>query len=228
MLKKIHVAILDDHQAIIAGYQYRLKNDPDIEVVASLRFGEELEPTLAKQPVDILLLDLQIPCTPDNPNPYPVLHELPHLLSAYPNLEVLVITMHAQPALIQAMMEAGASGYILKDDVTAYRDLAIIIRNVAREGIYMSPAALQALGKRMDNDLTQPLSPRQLEALTLCAAYPDISTAELALKMKISHSTLRNLLSAAYIKLSVRNRTAAIIKAQQMGLLPPGYPSTEV
>jgi DNA-binding CsgD family transcriptional regulator len=56
----------------------------------------------------------------------------------------------------------------------------------------------------------------------MCAAYPDASTAELADKMNISHSTMRNLLSGTYIKLNVRNRTAAILRAQQLGLLLPG------
>jgi len=219
----IRVAILDDHQAIIDGYQYRLRNAPDIEVTATLLFGEDLEPTLAARPVDILLLDIQVPISPDNPNPYPVLYELPRLLQTYPNMDILIISMHAQPALIQALMEAGASGYILKEDMTTFRELAAVIRSVAQHGIYLSSAALQALQRRKVGDLQQPLSPRQLEALSLCAAYPDTSTAELAQRMDISHSTLRNLLSGAYMKLEVRTRASAILKARQMGLLPPAF-----
>ena len=221
MVKKIRVAILDDHQAIIDGYLYRIKSALDIEIVAALLYGEDLEKTLSDQAVDLLLLDLQVPISPDNPNPFPVLHELPRLLQAYPSLSVLVISMHAQPALIQSVMEAGASGYILKDDVTAFRELAGIIRSVAGQGIYLSPGAYQALRKRKNGESIHTLSARQLEALSLCAAYPDASTAELAPKMNISHSTFRNLLSGAYIKLNVRNRTAAVLKAEQTGLLPP-------
>jgi len=120
-------------------------------------------------------------------------------------------------------MEAGASGYILKDDISTFRDLASVVRSVSKQGIYLSPAAYQALNARKAPDIDKPLSARQLEALSLCAAYPDASTAELSLRMEISHSTLRNLLSGAYIKLKVRNRTAAIIKAQQSGLIPSGF-----
>lgn len=223
MIPQIRVAILDDHQAIIDGYQYRLRNATDIEVTATLLFGEDLEPALAANPVDILLLDIQVPISADNPNPYPVLFELPRLLQMYPNMDILIISMHAQPALIQALMEAGASGYILKEDMTTFRELAAVIRSVTHQGIYLSPAAFQALQHRRSGDLQQPLSPRQLEALSLCAAYPDTSTAELAIRMEISHSTLRNLLSGAYLKLGVRTRASAILKAQQMGLLPPTY-----
>jgi two-component system nitrate/nitrite response regulator NarL len=221
MSKPIRVAILDDHQAIIDGYLYRLKNAHDIEVTATLLFGEELESALLNQKVDILLLDLQVPIGPSNPNPFPILHELPRLLQTYPELDVLVISMHAQPALIQAVMEAGASGYILKEDMAAFRELASVIRSINNQGIYLSPAAFHALSKRKTGDFSQPLSPRQLEALSLCAAYPDASTAELANKMGIAHSTFRNLLSGIYVKLNVRSRASAVLKAEQMGLTPP-------
>jgi DNA-binding NarL/FixJ family response regulator len=146
------------------------------------------------------------------------------LLQAYPDLSILVISMHAQPALIHAMLEAGASGYILKDDFASYRELVAVVHDVASQGIYLSPQALQALGKHGASELSQPLSARQLEALSLCSAYPDATTSQLALKMGIAHSTVRNLLSAAYLKLNVRTRTAAILKAQRMGLIPPGIP----
>jgi DNA-binding CsgD family transcriptional regulator len=69
--------------------------------------------------------------------------------------------------------------------------------------------------------LGQKLAPRQLEVLSLCSAYPDSSTYELAVKMGVAHSTVRNLLSGAYLKLDVRNRTAAVVKARQMGLITP-------
>ena len=67
MIPQIRVAILDDHQAIIDGYQYRLRNATDIEVTATLFFGEDLEPALAANPVDILLLDIQVPISPVTP-----------------------------------------------------------------------------------------------------------------------------------------------------------------
>jgi DNA-binding CsgD family transcriptional regulator len=58
-----------------------------------------------------------------------------------------------------------------------------------------------------------------LETLSLCAAYPDISTKELAKQMNIAGSTLRNLLSLSYIKLGVSTRQGAVLKAQQLGLI---------
>ena len=70
-------------------------------------------------------------------------------------------------------------------------------------------------------------SGRQLEALSLCAAYPDATTAELAGMLGVAHSTLRNLLSGAYLRLNVRSRTAAVAKAKRLGLITPPEPTMD-
>lgn len=220
MSEKIRVAILDDHQGIIDGYLYRLSDAPDIEVIATLTYGELLEPAMVQKPADVLLLDVQVPTSPTNSNPYPILYLIPRLLQNYPDLAVLVITMHAQRTLIRAVMEAGANGYVLKDDQSTIRELAAVIRSVAGGGIHMSQYAYQQLLKRDSGELgLMTLTSRQIEALSLYAAYPDASTAEIADRMNIANSTLRNLLSGAYLRLDVRNRAAAVAKARQMGII---------
>lgn len=220
MSDKIKVAILDDHQGIIDGYLYRLSDAPDIEVIATLTYGERLEPAMVQKPADVLLLDVQVPTSPANSNPYPILYLIPRLLQNYPDLAVLVITMHAQRTLIRAVMEAGANGYVLKDDQATIRELAAVIRSVAGGGIHMSQYAYQQLLKRDSGELgLSALTSRQIEALSLYAAYPDASTAEIADRMNIANSTLRNLLSGAYLRLDVRNRAAAVAKARQMGII---------
>jgi two-component system nitrate/nitrite response regulator NarL len=220
MIRKIRVSILDDHQNIIDGYVFRLSANPQIEVMATINFGEELEPALAAHLTDVLLLDVNVPTSADNPNQYPILHAIPKLLQTYEGLSILVISMYAERGLIRAVMEAGASGYILKDDQTTARDLASVVLSVAGGGIYFSQKAHEIYSNHLlkENLL---LSTRQLEALSLCGAYPNYTTAELADRMSISNSTVRNLLSAAYLKLKVNNRAAAIAKAQQMGLIAP-------
>jgi len=220
MSDKIKVAILDDHQGIIDGYLYRLSNAPDIEVITTLTYGELLEPAMVQNPADVLLLDVQVPTSPANSNPYPILYLIPRLLQNYPDLAVLVITMHAQRTLIRAVMEAGANGYVLKDDQATIRELAAVIRSVASGGIHMSQYAYQQLLKRDSGELgLMALTSRQIEALSLYAAYPDASTAEIAARMNIANSTLRNLLSGSYLRLDVRNRAAAVAKARQMGII---------
>jgi DNA-binding NarL/FixJ family response regulator len=221
MPAQIRVAILDDHQSIIDGYQYRLSFVPEIEVVGTACFGDELMPMLARQPVDVLLLDVNVPTSPGDASPYPILHVIPQILQTHPALGVLVISMHLERSLIKAVVEAGANGYVLKDDQAAIRELGGIVRAVANGGIYFSQSAHQQLLKRQAGDPGSGLTSRQLEALSLCAAYPDASTAELARKLGVANSTLRNLLSNAYLRLNVNHRAAAIQKARHMGLITP-------
>ena len=221
---KIRVAILDDHQGIIDGYLYRLGNHPRIDIVGTASYGEDLESIMAKTPVDVLLLDVSVPISAENSNMYPILHLIPSLLEVHPALNILVISMHAERALLRAVMESGASGYIFKDDQAAVRDLANIIILVAGGGIFLSRNANEILMKHAREEEESGLSPRQLEALSLCASYPNDSSAQLARRMNISHSTIRNMLSGAYLKLGVQTRSAAVIKAQQLGIITPPPP----
>lgn len=218
MTDKIRITILDDHPSIIDGYVFRLTENPQIEIAATINFGQDLEPTLAKCPTDVLLLDVNVPISEDNPNQYPILHVIPKLLQTYKGLGILVISMYAERGLIRAVMESGASGYVLKDDQTATRDLANVVLSVAGGGIYYSQKAHEIYSTHLSKE-SMLLSQRQLEALSLCGSYPNFSTADLAVKMSVSNSTVRNLLSAAYLKLDVNNRAAAIAKAQQLGLI---------
>ena len=209
--------IMDDHQSIVDGYLYRLSNFPEIEVTATLAYGDELEPALKKYPTDVLLLDVEVPTSPTNQNPYPILHIIPKLLQLYPDLIVLVLSMHTGRGLIRAVVEAGASGYILKDDRERIQDLGKAILSVVGGGVCFSDKALKAFLDKKD----EPLTIRQLEVISLCAAYPNSKTAELAHMMKIANSTVRNLLSSAYLKLGVQTRAAAVAKAREIGIITP-------
>ena len=218
---KIKVIILDDHQSIVDGYVMRLSQSSQIEVTSTLSFGDELEPAIRKDYADVVILDINVPISPENSQPYPILHTIPNLLQQFPKLNILVISMFAEKGLIRGVMEAGANGYVLKDDRDTIVDLANVVLTIANGGVYFSQRAYQLFLSHQISQSGADLSPRQCEALSLCAAYPDVMTAELATRMAISHSTFRNLLSGAYAKLNVRTRTAAIAKAQNMGIITP-------
>ncbi|MFH1524649.1 MAG: response regulator transcription factor [Chloroflexota bacterium] len=214
---QIRVAILDDHQSIIDGYVYRLSMAPEIQIVATAVYGEDLDPMMANHAVDVLLLDISIPFSSDDNSPFPVLNVIPHLLQRFPELHILVISMFTQRSLVEALMNAGINGYIYKDDQASIQQLGKIVATVASGGIYFSQGAYRS----SQGEASKPVfTPRQLEAISLCAANPDIETNVLANQLGISGSTLRNLLSSAYLRLGVRNRAAAIAKAHQLGILP--------
>jgi two-component system response regulator NreC len=217
MLSRIRVAILDDHQSIIDGLSYRLSMNPRIQIVSTATYGEELEPMISENEIDVLLLDVSVPNTPENHNPFPVLHIIPRLLKNYPKLSILIISMFTQHSLIDALVNTGISGYIFKDDQSSIQEIDKIVEKVANGGIYFSQGAYwDPNEKPVDSLLTE----RQLEALSLSASRPDGDTISLAKKLGISGSTMRNLLSGAYLRLGVRTRAAAIAKAQQLGILP--------
>ncbi len=217
MSPQIRVAILDDHQSIIDGYIYRISSAPHIKVVATALYGEELEPMLVNHNVDVLLLDISVPNSAENNNPFPIMYIIPRLLQHHPGLSILVISMYTQRALVETLVNAGISGYIFKDDQASIQQLAKIVEIVAGGGIYFSQGAYRDLrGDQPESVLT----PRQLEALSLCAAQPDGDTVVLANKLGITGSTMRNLLSGAYLRLGVRTRAAAIARAQQLGIFP--------
>jgi two-component system response regulator NreC len=217
MLSRIRVAILDDHQSIIDGLSYRLSMSPRIQIVSTATYGEDLEPMIADNKIDVLLLDVSVPNSPEDHNPYPVLHVIPRLLENYPKLSIVIISMFTQHSLIDALVNTGISGYIFKDDQTSIQEMDRIIETIANGGIYFSQGAYW---DARENPVDSLLTERQLEALSLSASRPDGDTISLAKRLGISGSTMRNLLSGAYLRLGVRTRAAAIAKAQQLGILP--------
>ncbi len=221
--KEIRVAILDDHQSVVDGYAYRLSANKNIQLVGSANYGDQLDDLVANGNVDVLLLDVSVPNSEQDENPFPLLNVLPRLRRDYPRMAVLVISMHGERPLVRAVLDAGANGYILKDDREATLQLAEAVTLVSTGGIYLSKQLRNLFTEPDPMDSVQNLSKRQVEALSIAAAFPEISTENLANKMNIAPSTVRNLLSKAYKRLHVRNRSAAITRARQLGLITP-YP----
>ncbi len=224
--KRIRVAILDDHQGTLDGYAYRLTPYKNINVVATARFGDQLEGMLSNDGVDVLLLDVGVPSAENDPNPYPLLYMLPRLHEQHPDMAILIISMHKQRTLVKAVMDAGAKGYILKDDRQAIVQLGEIITSVAAGGVYFSEQSFAMLTNRPSStEGVGPITKRQSEVLSLFAAKPDAKMEDLAKELDIASSTLRNLLSDSYKRLNVRNLASAIGRARELGLITPFPPS---
>jgi DNA-binding NarL/FixJ family response regulator len=185
--------------------------------------GEDLLNMLEEQdPIHVLILDVNVPTSRTNSSPYPILYLLPVLLQRHPNLNILVISMHKENVLIKALIDAGASGYVFKDDREALQQFCLVIRTIASGNVYFSREAHKIIMRK--SSASQPLSPRQMEVLSLCAAYPEKTTAELASMLAVADATVRNTLSVLYMRLGVRGRTAALFKARELGILTDMHP----
>lgn len=219
MVSPIKVAILEDHQSIIDGYQMRLDDTSGIKVVGIANNGEELNHMLEERiDFDVLIMDVNVPTSSINENPIPILHYVPKILSNRPNLNILIVSMHSQPSLVQALADAGVSGYIFKHDSNSIRKLPAIIKSIVTGTRYFA-------GTPLEETLNDPpakflLTSRQLEILVYCASDPDLSTEQIATQMGIASSTIRNQLSEIYERLNVHTKAAAIAKARQLGIIP--------
>jgi two-component system nitrate/nitrite response regulator NarL len=225
MAESINLAILEDHQATIDGYIHRLSDYPNIKIVGTCLFSDCIKKLLKEQTIDMLILDINVPISKENRNIQPIHQLLSELKSSYPDLSILVISMHSQRAMIKSILESGTSGYILKDDYDSIRNLGKIIETLAEGGSYMSNRVRDIFFNGHAADFT--LTPRELEVLSVCAAYPDESTAVLAERLEIANPTVRNFLHKIYLKLQVHGRAAAILKAQEMGLIPSVTPNQD-
>lgn len=218
MSHSIKISIIDDHQGIIDGYKFRLQNVEDIEIIDVAMDGEELESMLATHPeIDVLIMDINVPVSARSKNFFPILQLVPKILEDHPNIRVLIISMLSELNLIKELVDAGISGYVVKDDVESIRALSSILRKINRGELYFSESIK---GKLQDFVNQFGLTNRQLEILSVCAAYPDLTSEQVAEMIDIASSSLRTTLSAIYSRLNVRSKAAAIFKAKDLGLIP--------
>lgn len=206
----IRVALLDNRQVEIDGVSYRLLEERDIRLVGVARYGGLLDDLLRRQPADVLLADVGTPWSPGDPTPFPILSRLPGLLRVWPSLRVVVVSAQGSAAEADEARRGGAGAYLLKGDQEPWANLGRVVRHVAAGDFYCSPsvAAMRLLAGAAPGDLT----PRQLEILSLLTTHPDMTTFEVALRLGVAHSTVRNQLSQAYGRLGVSTRAAAIAR----------------
>lgn len=202
----IRILIAED-QALVRGAIVALLGlEPDLEVVADVARGDEIVPMALEVLPDVALLDIEMPGLDG-------LSAAAQLRTALPSCRTIVVTTFGRPGYLRRAMEAGASGFLLKDAPAA--QLAEAIRRVAAGGRVVDPAlALDALAEG-----TNPLSPREREVLA--ASTETATIAGLALRLSLSEGTVRNHLSAAIQKVGARNRAEAARIAEEKGWLAP-------
>ena len=176
--------------------------EPDLRVVAEVARGDEVIAAATAARPDVVLLDIELPGRSG-------LDVIEELLQAVPGTRVVVVTTFGRPGYLSRSLAAGARGFLVKDDPVS--QLAASIRDVVAGGIVVNPVlAAQALSASPD-----PLSDR--ERTVLAASADGATIADIAVELHLSHSTVRNYLSAAIGKLGARNRGEALSIARRNG-----------
>jgi len=207
----IHIAVVDDHPHVAIALRALLEKTPDIRLVAESRRGGDVAALARQAHPDVLLLDLFI-----EPQ-FDALTVVRRLHTDFPDLKVCLLSAHLEPSLVRDLLQAGACGYILKDDDYVSR-IDTIIRDLADGRIYLSPQAYEALAQATRAEGTdQPLSEREVEILRL--AQRDLPNPQIAQALHISPGTVRNHLCAIYDKLGVHSRHEALQVAAERHLI---------
>ncbi|GGQ21674.1 MULTISPECIES: response regulator [Streptomyces] len=204
----IRLLLADDHPVVRAGLRAVLDTEADFAVVAEAATAERAVELAAGEPVDVVLMDLQFG---------PGMHgsEATALITARPGApRVLVLTTYDTDADILAAVEAGASGYLLKD--APPEELAAAVRTAAAGQSALAPAVALRLMDRMRTP-AEALTKRELEVLQLVA--DGLSNQQISKRLFLSQATVKSHLVHVYAKLGVESRTAAVAAAATRRLI---------
>jgi two-component system response regulator NreC len=208
------VLIADDHAIVRTGLRTLLQGEAELELVGEASGGyEAIDQVIASKP-DILLLDLSMP----DLDGIAVTKELK---PKFPDLHILILTIHEDDALVREAIKAGASGYILKR--AAESELVSAINVLMRGDMYVDPALLRTLIKqeegqaRPDRDLVETLTPRELDVLGLIVlGYTNRQIGE---ELGISVRTVEGHRANLSEKIGAQSRADLVRFAREKGLL---------
>ncbi|HVC40996.1 MAG TPA: response regulator transcription factor [Candidatus Saccharimonadales bacterium] len=200
----IRVLIAEDQGMVRGALATLLALEDDIDVVAQCSRGDEVVATAEAAHPDVALLDIEMPGL-DGLKAAALLHQ------ALPACTIIILTTFGRPGYLRRAMEAGATGFVVKDGPAD--QLAVSIRRaVAGERVIDTALAAAAL-----SDGSNPLTPRERDVLHAASGGATIAT--IATSMFLSQGTVRNYLSSAIQKTGARNRLEAVRAAEQHGWL---------
>lgn len=207
-MKKLSILIADDHPVVRDGLMGMLESQPDFEVVGeaadgaqAIQLAEELKP-------EIVLMDLRMPQVDG-------VTAIREIKSSQAETQILVLTTYDSDADILRAIEAGATGYLLKD--SSREELYGAIRATARGDTVLAPSVAARLVGQMRAPAEERLSSRELEVLQLVAE--GASNKDIASRLHISQATVKSHLIHIFGKLGVSDRTAAVTVALQRGIM---------
>ncbi|GAA3110009.1 response regulator transcription factor [Streptomyces echinatus] len=202
--KCIRVLLAEDQGMMRGALALLLGMEGDIEVVAQLGSGDGIVDAVLVHRPDVALLDIELPGLSG-------LDAAAELRKQAPDCRVLILTTFGRPGYLRRAMEAGAAGFLVKDGPV--EELAEAVRRVLTGETVVDPAlAAAALSAG-----PSPLTARECDVLN--ASADGATVADIAGRLRLSESTVRNYLSSAIGKTGTRNRAEAVREARQQGWL---------
>jgi DNA-binding NarL/FixJ family response regulator len=207
----IGLLIVDDHPVVRDGLSSMFTDDPGFHVLGQAGDGAEAVRLAKELRPDVILMDLRMPGMDG-------VAAIAELAKQGVPTRVLVLTTYDTDSHVLPAIEAGATGYLLKDAPRA--ELLRAVRAAAGGEAVLSPSVAARLMNRVRTPNTGPLSARELEVLGLVAA--GTTNREAAATLFITEATVKTHLLNIYAKLGVSDRAAAVAEAFNRGLLTPG------
>ena len=207
----IRVCLVEDQNLVREGLRALLALNPDIEVVGEASDGEEALEVIARERPDVVLLDLRMPRLDG-------LGVLKQIQTA-----ALILTTFDDDTMLFEAVRAGAKGWLLTD--VSLGRLTDAIRTVAAGGTCIEPVITERIVRALDRsgasfeaaELPEPLTDRERTILRFLAG--GYSNREISELLKISDGTVKNHISSVLAKLGVRDRTRAVLRAIDLGLI---------
>ena len=219
-MKKIRLLLADDHTLVRAGLRALLQSLPEVEVVAQASDGREaLRLIKAKQP-DIVLMDIAMPGLNG-------LEATSRMATEFPDVRVVILSMHATEEYVLRALQAGAAGYLLKDAGPVELELAV--NAIANGETYLSPKVSRhviedylrrtggALARNDESSPYQSLTPRQREVLQLVAEGH--TSQQIAEMLHISLKTVETHRRQIMARLDIHDLAGLVRYAVRMGLV---------
>ena len=204
----IRILLVDDHPVVRHGLRGMLDAEPDLTVVGEASSGTAGVAAARELTPDIVLMDLRMP---DGDG----VQATGQILAVLPAARVVVLTTYETDRDILRAIEAGASGYLLKDASPA--ELADAVRAAARGETVLAPSVASTLVRQVRAPAPPALSAREVQVLRLVAAGR--TNADIGKELFISEATVKTHLLRVFNKLDVADRTAAVTTAMSHGLL---------
>jgi len=217
----IRVAVVDDQALVRAGFRMICEAEDDLSVVGDAADGVDAVALVARSRPDVVLMDIRMPVLDG-------VEACARVVTAHPDTRVLMLTTFDLDDYVFSALQAGASGFLLKD--TPPEQLVEAIRVVARGESLLAPSVTRRLIERFVQAARPPatapapgldtLTERELDVLRLVAR--GLSNSEIAASLYLGEATVKTHLGRVLMKLGLRDRVQAVVLAYESGIVTPG------